>query len=76
MPKGDFEAILEATLGASWPQDVHISIIILMISMKMCFSLTREHHSEAWGSPRRLKRGPWNLKVLLLEASGEVLGRS
>ena len=32
--------------------------------MTMCFSVAREHHSEAWGSPRSLKRRPRNLKVL------------
>ena len=35
-----------------------------MISMKMCLSSAREHHSEAWGSPRSLKRRPQNFKVL------------
>ena len=47
VPKGDFEAIWEAPLGASWSQNVHKLVVKLMISVKMCFSCTREHNFEA-----------------------------
>ena len=52
VPKGDFEAIWEAPLGASWLQNVKKLMRILTISVKMSLSPTRELNFEAWGSPR------------------------
>ena len=73
-PEGQFRSDLGGQLGASWPQNVQKLMVILMISMKMCVSPTREHHFEAWGSPRRLRRRPPSLKVRLWRPQERTLG--
>ena len=66
----DFWGLLEIS-----QERVQKLVIILMISMKMCVSPTREDDFEAWGFPRSLKTKPRSLNVLPWMHEERSLGR-